>query len=163
MKYLALYFCLFLVSGVVLFNPSCVYAQDVVEEESTTTEKNIESTEKTLDESDVKLMVYYFHGRKRCMSCRTFEAYTHDAILQFFPDQLESGRMEWQIVNYTNPKYKHFKDDFELYTQSVVLVELKGVESVRWKNLVDVWKLKGNKDAFYEYINEEVSAFLSEG
>jgi len=155
------YTSLLLIFGVGLFlQPPAIFAQDAVEGQPATTETTIESAEKTLEKSDTKLFVYYFHGRKRCMSCRTIEAYTHDAILQFFPDQLESGRMEWQLINYANPKNKHFKDDFELYTQSVVLVEMKGVERIGWKNLVDVWKLKYNKDAFYEYINEELSAFL---
>jgi hypothetical protein len=108
-----------------------------------------------------KLMVYYFHGAKRCMSCRTIEGYSHDVILTNFADQVESGRIEWQTLNFTNPKNAHFKEDFELYTQSLVLVDMVNGEMKRWKNLKDVWTLLRNKEAFYEYVNDEVTEFLA--
>ena len=109
-----------------------------------------------------KLIVYYFHGRKRCMSCRTIEGYTNDAIQTYFGEQLENGRLEWLVRNYVNPEYAHFKDDFQLYTQSVVLVDMNGDQMVRWKNLNEVWTLLRNKNAYYDYIRREVEAFLIE-
>jgi len=146
---------------VFLFNPATVNAQDKTEAPLIKTEAIPDSVKTVQDEATHKLMVYYFHGKKRCMSCRTIEGYTHDTILTYFPDQLESGRIEWQIVNYANPKHAHFKEDFGLYTQSVVLVEMKKDEIIRWKNLKDVWTLIRKKEAFYEYIREEVAGFLS--
>ncbi len=164
MKSYTLYIYLLLALGAGLFfQPNTVSAQDKGEKQPVITESSIDSVEKEQIKTDRTLIVYYFHGKKRCMSCRTIEMYTHDAILNHFPAELESDRMEWQILSLANPKNKHFRDDFELYTQSVVLVEMEGNEMVRWKNLKDVWKLIRNKDAFYEYIREEVSAFLTEG
>lgn len=120
----------------------------------------------TLEEASVspdrKLIAYYFHGKKRCMSCRAIEMYTHDALLTHFPDELENGRIDWQIVNYANPKFAHFKEDFGLYIQSVVLVDVQSDTIKSWKNLADVWKLIRKKEAFYEYIREEVEAYLPE-
>jgi len=111
---------------------------------------------------DHKLIVYYFHGRKRCGPCRTIEAYTHDGIQTYFGEQLKNGRIEWVIRNYVNPKYAHFKDDFQLYTQSVVLTDMKGDQMVRWKNLNKVWTLVRDKDAYYDYIRREVEAYLKD-
>jgi len=164
LKDFTLYTYLLLALGAGLFFQSnTVFAQDKGEKQPVMTESSIDSVEKEQKKTDLTFIVYYFHGRKRCSSCRTIEMYTHDAILDYFPAELESDRMEWRIVNFANPKNKHFKDDFELYTQSVVLVEMEGNEMVRWKNLKDVWRLIRNKDAYYEYIREEVSAFLTEG
>ncbi|MCF7810804.1 nitrophenyl compound nitroreductase subunit ArsF family protein [bacterium] len=137
-----------------LFYPAITTAQ-------TQSESTPDSIVSIQDNTVHKLMVYYFHGKKRCMSCRTIEGYTHDVLLTDFADKLESGRIEWQIVNTANPKNAHFKQDFELYTQSVVLVDMVDGEMKRWKNLKDVWTLLRNKEAFYEYINSEVTAFLA--
>ncbi len=115
------------------------------------------------DSIDRKLLVYFFHGRKRCMSCRTIEAYAYDAIRTYYGELLESGRIEWLKRNYANPKFAHFKDEFELYTQSVVLVDMQGDKVLRWKNLKDVWTFSWDKDAYYEYIRREVEAYLKEG
>ena len=110
---------------------------------------------------NAKLLAYFFHGRKQCMSCRTIEAYAYDAIEKNFKNQLESGRIEWSKVNYDNPDFSHFKKDFELYTQSVVLVEMKDDQIIRWKNLKDVWTLIRDKEKFYNYIRTEVQAYLT--
>ena len=41
---------------------------------------------------DRTLIVYYFHGNKRCNTCRTIEAYTEEAIRTGFPNELRSGQ-----------------------------------------------------------------------
>src|SRR4030043_1963217 len=75
-----------------------------------------ESTSDSLaTQNDRKLLVYFFHGRKRRMSCRTIEAYAHDALQTYFKELLQNGRIEWLDRNYANPEYAHFKDDFQLY------------------------------------------------
>ena len=96
------------------------------------------------------------------MSCRTIEAYAHDAIQTYYAALLENGQIEWLKRNYANPEYAHFKDEFELYTQSVVLVDMQGEKIIRWKNLKDVWTLTRDKKAFYDYIRREVESYLNE-
>ncbi len=124
---------------------------------------NLESTEYSIStDANRKLLAYFFHGRKRCMSCRTIEAFAHDALQTFFGELLENGRIEWLERNYANPKFAHFKDKFELYTQSVVLVDMKGEDIIRWKNLKDVWTLTRDKEAYYNFIRREVDSYLKE-
>ena len=135
---------------------------DANKAEETSIEKSVEDTAKADVDQERKLIVYYFHGKKRCMSCRTIESYSHDAVLKYFSEEIDSGRLEFILVNFANPEYAHFKDDFELYTQSVVLVDLKDGEMSEWKNLKDVWLLTRKKDKFYEYIKTEVETFLKE-
>ena len=155
---------LVIVFGTGLFSmQTALLAQEQDEKQHVTADSNIIPADKAQEKPDSKLIVYYFHGRKRCMSCRTIEMYTHDAILEYFPEQIESGHIEWRIENYTNPKNESFKKEFELYTQSVVLVEMVDDEIVRWENLKDVWKLLRNKEAFYEYIHSGVTKFITEG
>ncbi len=119
----------------------------------------IDSSKKT---DNRRLIVYYFHGKKRCMSCKTIEMYTKEAVEKQFAAELKSGRMELKIVNTANPANEHFIKDFQLYTQSVVLVDQKEGKTLRWKNLPNVWKLIRDKDKFHKYIDTEVKVFLAE-
>lgn len=153
--------CLLLALGaLLLLQPLTIDAQHIEGEQPAVPASNPDSLQNPPDSSETRLIVYYFHGRKRCASCRTIEMYTHDALLKYFPEQIKAGGVEWQVRNFANPKYAHFKEDFALFAQSVVLVEMKGDETLRWKNLTDVWKLIREKDAFYGYIQTEASAFL---
>ena len=60
------------------------------------------------------------------------------------------------------PLNRHFIEDLQLVTRSVVLAEYRDGNVVRWKNLDRVWQLVRNQDAFTAYIRDETSAFLGE-
>jgi hypothetical protein len=107
-----------------------------------------------------KIIAYYFYGNKRCVTCRKLEAYAKEVIDTNFAPNLESGNLEWTTVNVDLSENEHFNKDFELFTRSVVLVEMNGEEQVRWKNLEDIWDLVGDKDAYFKYIESNVDEFL---
>lgn len=116
----------------------------------------------TIGVADRQLIVYYFHGNKRCNTCRTIEAFTEEAITTGFPEDLESGRIEWKAVNLDEPGNGHFVDDFKLTTKSVVLVDMSGGEQKRWTNLERVWDLVRDKDGFIDYITENTNTYMAE-
>ncbi len=108
-----------------------------------------------------KVVVYYFHGNFRCATCRTIEAYAKESVDTGFPKALEDGRLEWRVVNIEETDNEHFVKDFELSTRSVVLEEIANGKRKRWKNLDRVWELiRGDKDTFLKYIQDETKAFL---
>ena len=45
-----------------------------------------------------KVVVYYFHGTARCMTCRKFEQYTLEALQDAFAEHLNDVRLQWQMV-----------------------------------------------------------------
>lgn len=109
------------------------------------------------------VVAYYFHGNVRCATCRKIEALTDEALHAGFAEALDNGSLRWNVVNIDEEANKHFIDDFQLTTRSVVLAEYRDGKVVRWKNLDKVWQLVRNQDAFAEYITGETSAFLGEG
>lgn len=119
--------------------------------------------ETTATDADTGVVVYYFHGNKRCSTCRKLEAYSAEAITGGFAAELESGELEWRVVNTDEEANAHFITDFELVTKSVVLVEYRGGEIVRFKNLKLVWQLVGDEDGFVRYVRDETRDFLAEG
>lgn len=114
-------------------------------------------------ESGQKILVYYFHTTVRCPTCRKIEAFSNEALKQGFSDELRSGVLEWHPVNVQLPENRHFINDYQLFTKSLVIVRVKGGRQVEWKNLEKVWDLTGDKRAFLKYVQDEVRLYLRRG
>ncbi len=108
-----------------------------------------------------KVIAYYFHGNMRCQTCRKIEAYANEAVRIGFPEELKAGTLEWRVVNIDEPANKHFVEEYELITRSLVIVDFRDGRQTAWKNLERVWDLVGNKTAFLNYVQEETRLFLA--
>lgn len=109
---------------------------------------------------DHKIIAYYFHGIARCPSCRKIEAYTEKAVKSGFDEEIKARRLEWRVVNVDQPENSHYIKDYQLYTKSVVIVDMQGEKQARWKNLEKVWELLNDEGAFISYITNEVTAYM---
>jgi hypothetical protein len=110
-----------------------------------------------------RVVVYYFHGNSRCITCIKMEAYAREAIEAEFADQLNSGQMKFRAINVETASTEHFIEDYQLYSSSVVIVLFKDNMQVDWKNLSEVWELVHNKNAFLSYIQDETTALMQGG
>lgn len=110
--------------------------------------------------SGTKFIAYYFHCTKRCPTCTKIEQYTDEAIKTGFADELKRKQLGWRIINIEDKGNEHFEEDYQLYAQSVVLVEMKNGKQERWKNLKQIWDIVGNKEGFMSYIQEEIKLFM---
>lgn len=108
------------------------------------------------------LIAYYFHTTRRCMSCRKIEAYSGEAINAGFADQVKSGRIEWRPVNTDLAENRHFIDDYQLYTKSLIIADMENGRQLRWKNLQKVWELLKDKQEFQSYVQKEINDFLED-
>jgi len=106
------------------------------------------------------LVVYYFHGTQRCSNCLKIESYTKEAVDSAYAGQLKDSLMVWRVINTDEDANKHYRDDYQLYTKSVILCDVQGGKEVRWKNLDKVWDYLGDKAAFKSYICDEIAAFM---
>jgi hypothetical protein len=111
---------------------------------------------------NAKVIAYYFHGTFRCTTCRTIEQYSHEAIQTYFAKELANGSLEFRPVNVDEPDNKHFIQDYQLVTRSLVLSLVSDGKEMKWKNLPDVWNLVRDKEKFYQYVKDEVELFLKE-
>ena len=125
------------------------------------TESNTAQTAVIADLPGDGLVAYYFHGEKRCPTCRSIEAYAHEATEMGFHDELASGRVKWQVVDYQAPANAHFATDYEIVAPTVVLVRTTNGEATDWRNLSRVWDLVGEKDAFVDYVQTEARQMLN--
>ncbi len=108
------------------------------------------------------VVVYYFHGDVRCPTCIKIEALSTEAIQNGFAEDIEAGRLVWQAVNTDQPENTHFIDDYELYTKSLIVVKKTDGEQTAWKNLPEIWELVNDDNAFIQYVDDEVKAYLGD-
>jgi len=107
-----------------------------------------------------EVVLYYFHGTRRCNTCRKIESYTQEAVEGKFKDALQAGTLNWTVLNTDESENAHFVKDFGLVSSSVVLVEVDGGKVVRHEILQDVWTLVRDKPRFTEYVQESIGEFL---
>jgi hypothetical protein len=108
------------------------------------------------------VIVYYFHGTRRCSRCMKFEEYTNEAITTAFPEELKNGDLALRVVNVDEPENGHYVREYGLATKSVVLVDARDGKEGRWRNLPKIWDLVDDKSAFIAYIQNEVTSFREE-
>lgn len=111
-------------------------------------------------DNSTKIIAYYFHATVRCTTCRAIEAYSKEAIHQRFANEISQGRVEWRLVNVQNPENRHFVQDYQLFTKSLVLVLVKNGRQEEYKVLNDTWELVGDKAVMQAYVEKEVRAYL---
>ncbi len=108
------------------------------------------------------VIAYYFHGTFRCPACHKLEQYSKEAIEANFKNELTSGKMVFKTVNVDEKANEHFVNDYQLYTKSLVISLVRGGKEEKFKNLTKIWEYVGNKQRFYDYVWDEIAAFLKE-
>ena len=121
---------------------------------------NTVSVEETVT-IDSGVVVYYFHRTARCVTCNSIEAYTRQVVDSAFSEPQSEGTMQLVSVNYETAENEHFVQDFQLASNSVVLVRLADGKVADWKNLDRIWDLVKNPPAFSMYIQQEIQAFVA--
>jgi hypothetical protein len=111
-------------------------------------------------ESKPKYIAYYFFTNKRCGPCTRIEQWSREAVTANFKNELSSGKLQWQGVNLQQAENKHFIQDFQLYSKSVIIAEYKDDKPVRWENLKDVWQLYRDRDKYFDYVADEIKTFM---
>ena len=127
--------------------------------ETVASEERIEPVSKTENEDvqqNNQLIVYYFHGDKRCPTCHKLETYAKEALDVYFADEIASKKIVWKVINIDRTENSHFIQDYKLVTKSVVLSEVANGKEVGWKNLDQIWQKVGDKDGYLQYIRESI-------
>jgi hypothetical protein len=131
--------------------PSCVQAA---------TSQSAAPTVDRAAEQGSKVIAYYFHVTVRCTTCRAIESYSKEVIHARYAKELAAGQLEWRVVNVQLPENRHFVQDYQLFTKSLVLVRIQNGQQKEYKVLNDTWELVGDKPAMQSFVEKEVRGFL---
>jgi hypothetical protein len=111
-----------------------------------------------------QFVVYYFHGRERCDNCRTLEACAKEAVQTALGDDLKSGRIQWQVVDFSQRENRHFDQELKLGgVSSVVVVEMRDGKPGRFRLLEDglMLTVTANRGEVVGYVQRELRAFIA--
>lgn len=121
---------------------------------------NDTAAEKAIQQSEPKIIAWYFHGNRRCRTCKTIEAYIREAIETGFAGEAKSGLVEFKAVNVEQPQNEHFIYDYELLTRSVVIARYEDGQQKTWRKMDEIWPLLSDKDGFISYFQRETARLL---
>ena len=94
----------------------------------------------------------YFHNANRCQTCCRIEPLSAEAIHKHFPKELQNKTLIWRAVDVDEPENQHKTSDYQLYTKSLSISEVKYGKEIRWKNLEKVWNFVRDQKAFKGYV-----------
>ena len=112
--------------------------------------------------ANVVYVITYFHGNRRCATCKKLEAYSHEAVETGFADDLAADKLRWRTVNYDEEANAHHVEHYGLYSQSLIVSRMIDGRERAWTNLNKIWELVGDKDKFVAYVQDEAKAFMDE-
>ncbi len=107
-----------------------------------------------------RIYVSYLHGNRRCATCQKLEAYSAEAVQSGFAKLIEDSSVVWRVVNFEDSANQHYVDDYQLYSQSLVLSRVRNGKEVAWKKLEEIWTLVGDQEKFTAYVQSELGVFI---
>ena len=106
------------------------------------------------------LVVHYFSGSIRCVTCEAIEAQTEATLRAHFQAQLADGELVWKTLNYEDERNADLAEKFEIMMPVVVITQYIDGELRDWKRLDEVWGLVGNESKFSQLIQDNVRQML---
>ena len=109
-----------------------------------------------------QIVVTYFYTTVRCSTCRKLETYSRQAVEEAFAKELNEQRIIFRTLNVDDTENKHYLQDYQLHTKSLIVSETRNGQETRWKNLPGIWKHVRDPDVFKKYVREEIEAYLED-
>ncbi|HUS92844.1 MAG TPA: nitrophenyl compound nitroreductase subunit ArsF family protein, partial [Phycisphaerae bacterium] len=110
----------------------------------------------TVPASGNKVMVYYMHPTIRCVTCNAIEKAAREAVQQDFAVQLETGGVQWKVVNFSEDEA--LAKRYNVASSTVVVVHLRGGKEVRHEKLDKVWELAEKPAELRAYVAGKIQA-----
>ena len=106
------------------------------------------------------VVVYYFHGNRRCRTCMGIQRAIQTTVSERFAAETASGALVFREVNIDEPANAHFVKDFNLSSSSMVVVAKSGQKTVKWENCSQVWPLAHKETELAAYAEKQIRSYL---
>jgi len=107
-----------------------------------------------------RVVATYFHRTLRCHTCMHIESLAQYDVTNVLARELESGRLEWRLLNFEKEENAHFVDDFDLESPTLVIAIEEDGQVLQWTRLDRVWDLTEDVEAFDSYVLGSVERYL---
>ena len=107
------------------------------------------------------VVVYYFHGNRRCRTCMGIQRAIQTTISERFGAETGSGALVFREVNIEEPANAHFVKEFDLSSSSMVVAARSGDKTVKWENCSQVWPLAHQETELAAYAEKQIRSYLA--
>ncbi len=105
------------------------------------------------------VLILQFHRTQRCKFCINMENHTKEMLNIYFPDELKNENIVFRTVDMESPRYKNLVKKFNIFTSTLVLIDIaEGIES-SVKVVTEAWYLTNKKQKFIEMLRSELLEF----
>ena len=105
------------------------------------------------------VLILQFHRTQRCPFCLNMENNTKETLNTFFPDDMKDKNIVFRTVDMELPRYKSLVKKYDLFTSTLVLVDVAGGIESRWEIVTEAWYLTNKKLKFLEMLRSELLEF----
>lgn len=108
-----------------------------------------------------RVVVMYFHRTQRCPTCKKMGSYSEEAT-KSFTEPIENKTLSFHYVNFQDTKNEALTKGFKITGPTLIVAKVKDNKFVSYENLKEMWKKVKDKDEFIGYVQENITAGLTE-
>lgn len=105
------------------------------------------------------VLILQFFRSERCEFCNNMEKYTRETLNVFFIDDLNDKSMTFRPVNMDLPKYGSLKKKYDIFTSTLVFIQISGGNELKWQIVADAWNLTNNREKFIQMLRSQLTEF----
>jgi hypothetical protein len=106
--------------------------------------------------------VVNFHGFLRCETCLRIGELSRAVTERDYAAQLAAGRVTWLDIDHDEALNAHFRDDYDIFASTVVVVSRRAGLDVGWERIDEVWELYDDEPAFRARLAVAIDRRLAE-
>lgn len=106
-----------------------------------------------------KVTVYYLRSSFRCITCNQVEQMTEELIRTEFADELNAGKMDWQVVDYL--RNAGLAARYRVRGNMLLAVRFENGEETGTVRMDRVMELVPDRTAFLEYVRSGIRKALA--
>lgn len=107
-----------------------------------------------------RVVVMYFHRTQRCPTCQTMGSYTEEAVAKGLASEVKAGRVSLHFIDFQDPRNAAYTQAYAITGPTLLVAKGSGGKVVEYKNLKEMWVKVRDKEAFLEYVQSNVKAYL---
>ena len=105
--------------------------------------------------------ILYFHGKQRCMTCRSIEQNTKELLESKFQRQMKEGKVFFRVIDISKKENARIAEKYEVTWSSLFLVQhKKGKEKAEKLTEFAFGHSRTQPEAFKSGIAEEINQAL---
>lgn len=119
----------------------------------------------TAAKSDVAVqdgvVVYYFHGDRRCPTCIGIQKAVEQTVAERFSAQQVAGALVYQDINMDDDVNKGYANRYQLASSTMIVSTMVAGKELKWTNCDKVWTHALDASKLTAYIEEQIRAGLA--